>query len=239
MTLMFPKREPLRCKIREVADDILAGLIIHKKNDSSGIDDQLEVIDSFFDVAREQNWVAMPIIDEVKNGYMALKSGLAADLPVVEQPMAQPPAEKPKEKPVAKENVIYAPAAKIPPLISHAASDVVAQPVVQTYQSAISGSVGSPLPDLGESVPLEEEVEEDDAVVANEELSEGQVLRQNSIVEYLKEKGQAQVWEIQKIFPNISKRTIRRDFRSLLKQGLIERVGERNRTYYKMKVNII
>jgi len=96
------------------------------------------------------------------------------------------------------------------------------------------------LPDLGESAPLEGEGEEDDAsVMTNGELTDGQILRQNSIVEYLKEKGQAQVWEIQKIFPNISKRTIRRDFRSLLKQELIERVGERNRTYYKMKVNII
>jgi Fic family protein len=46
------------------------------------------------------------------------------------------------------------------------------------------------------------------------------------------------VWEIQKIFPDISKRTIRRDFRNLLKQKLIERVGERNKTYYKMKVNL-
>jgi len=62
-------------------------------------------------------------------------------------------------------------------------------------------------------------------------------VRQNRIVEFLKQKGRAQVWEIQKIFPDISKRTIRRDFRSLLEQGLIERVGERNKTYYKMKVH--
>jgi predicted HTH transcriptional regulator len=84
----------------------------------------------------------------------------------------------------------------------------------------------------------EENNDEDDGNEEKEGLTEGQALRQNRIIEYLKEKGQAQVWEIQKIFPDISKRTIRRDFRSLLKQGLIERIGERNRTYYKLKVNI-
>jgi len=240
LTLMFPKREPLRCKIREVADDILAGLITRKKNDMCGIDDQLDLIDSFFDVAREQNWVAMPLIDEVKNGYLALRPESATNLLVAaEQPMAKPLAEKPKEKPVAKENVIYAPAAKIPPLISHATLNVAVQPVAQAYQSAVSGSVGAPLPNLGENATLEDEGQDDASVTTNGELTDGQILRQNSIVEYLKEKGQAQVWEIQKIFPNISKRTIRRDFRSLLKQELIERVGERNKTYYKMKVNII
>jgi len=89
LTLMFPKREPLRCKIREVADDILAGLITRKKNDMCGIDDQLDLIDSFFDVAREQNWVAMPLIDEVKNGYLALRPESATNLLVAaEQPMA-------------------------------------------------------------------------------------------------------------------------------------------------------
>jgi predicted HTH transcriptional regulator len=82
----------------------------------------------------------------------------------------------------------------------------------------------------------ESEDADDDEEDDNGALTESQIKRQRRIIEFLKEKGQAQVWEIQKIFPDISKRTIRRDFRSLLKQGSIERVGERNKTYYKMKV---
>jgi hypothetical protein len=225
LTLMFPKREPLRCKIREVADDILAASILHKKNDISLINDQLEVIDSFFEVAREQNWTSASVIDDIKNAYAVLKSDLAPEEEInkpeeINLPEVRPEAESSAPKPVP-ENIIYVPAPVSPPLISH----------------AVSGE-----PKIGQTAPIlqkdEENNDEDDGNEEKEGLTEGQALRQNRIIEYLKEKGQAQVWEIQKIFPDISKRTIRRDFRSLLKQGLIERIGERNRTYYKLKVNI-
>ena len=56
--------------------------------------------------------------------------------------------------------------------------------------------------------------------------------RQKKILEILKEKGKVQVWEIKRIFPQISKRTLRRDFENLFKRGIIERMGERNETYY-------
>jgi predicted HTH transcriptional regulator len=59
--------------------------------------------------------------------------------------------------------------------------------------------------------------------------------RHQKILEILKEKGQAQVWEIKKIFPEVSKRTLRRDFDYFLKQGIIERIGEKNNTSYKIK----
>jgi len=59
--------------------------------------------------------------------------------------------------------------------------------------------------------------------------------RHQKILEVLKEKGQVQVWEIKKILPEISKRTLRRDFDTLLKQGLIERIGEKNNTSYHIK----
>jgi len=51
----------------------------------------------------------------------------------------------------------------------------------------------------------------------------------------LKEKDKVQVQEIKQIFPDVSKRTIRRDFVQLLKQGLVEKIGERNNTFYKLK----
>ncbi len=55
------------------------------------------------------------------------------------------------------------------------------------------------------------------------------------ILEILRDKGKIQVWEVQRIFPNITKRTLRRDFEQMLKQGLIERLGERNTTFYQPK----
>lgn len=58
--------------------------------------------------------------------------------------------------------------------------------------------------------------------------------RQEKILAILKEKGKAQVWEVKQVFPDVSKRTLRRDFESMLRQGVIKRVGERNNTFYEI-----
>jgi len=146
LTLLFPKKEPLRYKMRELADDILA----------KPIEKDLEILDSFFEVAKAQNWVSSSNVLEIQQEYSKLKEGLKS----------------------------------------------------------------SPEPSYG-------------AELRKVERGSG---RQEKILEILKEKGRAQVWEIQKIFPEVTKRTLRRDFEGLLNQGLIERIGERNETFYQLKV---
>ena len=37
------------------------------------------------------------------------------------------------------------------------------------------------------------------------------------------------------VFPEVTKRTLRRDFEQMLGQGLVERIGERNNTFYQVK----
>ncbi len=59
--------------------------------------------------------------------------------------------------------------------------------------------------------------------------------RQEKIIEFLKENGRAQVWQIKQILPDVSKRTLRRDFENMLGRGNIERMGERNNTFYQIK----
>jgi len=44
-----------------------------------------------------------------------------------------------------------------------------------------------------------------------------------------------QVWEVSEKLEDVSKRTIRRDFDALLNLGLVERIGESNNTFYKIK----
>jgi len=146
LTLLFPKKEPLRYKMRELADDILA----------KPIEKDLEILDSFFEVAKAQNWVSSSNVLEIQQEYSKLKEGLKS----------------------------------------------------------------SPEPSYGDEL-------------RKVERGSG---RQEKILEILKEKGRAQVWEIQKIFPEVTKRTLRRDFEGLLNQGLIERIGERNETYYQLKI---
>src|SRR3989344_1367642 len=57
--------------------------------------------------------------------------------------------------------------------------------------------------------------------------------RQNKILDILTSKEKAQVSDIIKEIPDITKRTIRRDLDNLLKRGDIVRVGEFNQVFYQ------
>jgi hypothetical protein len=173
LTLLFPKKEPLRYKIRELAGDILVNLISSPTDrDPVSIDlgetgppqvqGELEVLDSFFEVAKAQNWVKASEILEIQKEYDTLKKEL-------------------KEFP--------------------------AKPVSEAQPRKIEKRI----------TPIT--------------IFE----RQEKILEILKEKRKAQVGEFKEIFPEVTKRTLRRDFENLLNQGKIERIGERNGTFYQIK----
>ncbi len=59
--------------------------------------------------------------------------------------------------------------------------------------------------------------------------------RQSRIIELLKNKERIQVWELQKIMPQVTKRTLRRDLDDLMEQNLIERLGEWNSISYRIR----
>lgn len=66
------------------------------------------------------------------------------------------------------------------------------------------------------------------------ESGTGKSLRARKILGLLDAKGKAQVWELQKILPQVTKRTLRRDLDTLVKQGALERKGEWNTVYYQL-----
>ena len=168
LTLLFPKKEPLRYKMRELADDILANCLTPGVKPNSVLEN-LEVLDGFFEVAKNQNWVAVVELLRIQEEYNKIKAEI--------KKIAKPPSE-PTE--------IY---------------------IGQT-----------PVKDTGVR-PLQNSMNE----------------RQEKILAVLKEKEKAQVWQIKQIFPEVSKRTLRRDFENLFKRGIIERIGERNETFYQLK----
>jgi hypothetical protein len=233
LTLLLPKKEPLRCRAREAADDILASFIGGKKESNGfSLKESLDIMDSYLKVAISQNWVAVSDILEIQQEYAKINQDLgsieevsranqAGDIKVKEEVSINTKEQIRENVPAGEEMPVEG---RMPFSIQVVRPAPLMAPIQQPAQVFIEAK---------ESEEADDE-EEDDLGV----LTESQIKRQRSIIEFLKEKGQAQVWEIQKIFPNISKRTIRRDFQSLLKQGLIERVGERNKTYYKMKVNL-
>ena len=176
LTLLFPKKEPLRYKMREVANDILADLIGGQTSEKPSevrprqVLESLEILDGFFEVAKAQNWVQAVEVLRFQEEYNRIKIEL---------------------KKISRGQT----SAK---LIE-----------VRPLQGSLQGSGGGA----------------------------GQVVnsRQQEILEFLKENGRAQVWQLKQVFPEVTKRTLRRDFERLLKQGVIERIGEKNATFYQLK----
>jgi len=150
LTLFFPQKEPLRYKLREIAGRILEEFV--NSNKKSLIKD-IEVIKTYFEVVKWQNWVSYFDILDIIEEYDRIKDGLK-----------------------------------------------------ETVQSS--------------------EKEQ------NKDL--GLDPRKEKILSILKQKEKVQVWEVKEVLPEISKRTLRRDFEHLLKQGLVERIGQRNETFYKL-----
>jgi len=59
--------------------------------------------------------------------------------------------------------------------------------------------------------------------------------RQEKILNILKNQGKAQVSDFKKVFPEVSKRTLRRDLDDLRKKGKVVRTGEWNQVSYEFK----
>lgn len=59
--------------------------------------------------------------------------------------------------------------------------------------------------------------------------------RQSKIIEFLEKNEKAQVMDLQKILPDITKRTIRRDLDELLEVGKIVRMGDFNKVFYQIR----
>jgi hypothetical protein len=155
LTLFFPKKEPLRYKMREVADDILI----------SPSEKDLEILNSFFEVAKTQNWVSPFDVLAIQKDYDSLKEEIK---------------------------------------------------LVSSKNSQIF-----PAPNSSEVLPR---------IINNEGNA---VQRRQRIIDFLRENGRAQVWEVKQLFPEVTKRTLRRDFEQMLEQGLVERIGEKNNTFYQ------
>ncbi|MCH8741606.1 DeoR family transcriptional regulator [Patescibacteria group bacterium] len=179
LTLLFPKKEPLRYKMRELTVEILEDFVeLENSNQSAKISHEIlkniKVLDNFFEVAKNQNWVGFSELFQIQKEYSNIQ-GTLEDLYKVGKIQQ------------SEDNVF---------------------PAAERLKNQVS---------------------------VRRELNG----RQEKILEILKEKGRAQVWELNKIFPELSKRTLRRDVEQLYKEGLIERKGEKNTTFYELRIELV
>ncbi|MGB3988826.1 MAG: DeoR family transcriptional regulator [Minisyncoccales bacterium] len=80
LTLLFPKKEPLKYKLRDLADNVLANLVLILEGDEKKFDSYIHRIrenigplDSFFEVVKKQNWVSQDDINDIQQKYQVIK----------------------------------------------------------------------------------------------------------------------------------------------------------------------
>jgi DNA-binding transcriptional ArsR family regulator len=208
-TLLFPKKEPLRYKIREIADDILSNFVyrqslqdinpgnfaFNRENQNKDsiflLEKNLEILKSYFEVAKWQNWVSYFDILGIQDRYAKIQDGLKKEIQKIEE----------KKRDLLEENIIQT------------------NDRAQSIEREINKE---PKKDLASDVILskKEEIKLDP--------------RKTKILNFLRKTEKTQVQDIKKILPNVSKRTIRRDFVQLLDQRLVKKIGDKNNTFYQL-----
>jgi DNA-binding transcriptional ArsR family regulator len=192
ITLLFPKKEPLRYKMREVSNEILANFISLSEEDNTRrkislakkSHNKIKILDSFLNIARSQGWVRNSDLLSLQEEYGGLKDKI--------------------------DNV-----------------DVIVGKVEEVNEVDAGEAAHVPITEVRESDILhEEEIDEKGISLSG---------RQEKILKILKKKERAQVHEMKNYFPDISKRTLRRDLKELLENALIERKGKRSNTFYKIR----
>jgi hypothetical protein len=99
LTLFFPKKEPLKYKLREIADEILAFFLTFQnpsfeKKELLQTLSKFDVLDGFLEIARAQNWVKGEEILKLQKEYLSLKENLKNYLT---QPLFQNQSQNQKE----------------------------------------------------------------------------------------------------------------------------------------------
>ena len=220
LTLLFPKKEPLRFKIRELADEILANFLRaqNTKKTEDGflrlLGEELEVLDSFFEVAKAQNWVSPGVLLAIQQEYSKIKESLN-DVDR-EEPAFAPPSLKFRR--AGKASAGKKEIAGTERIEENEENEAVLQYPFFQDQEKIN--------------PVRNRASNGVGAAA---ISNGVNERQRRILEILREREKLQVWELKAVFPQVTKRTLRRDFEQMFKGGLIERIGEKNDTYYQLK----
>ncbi len=198
LTLLFPKKEPLRVKIRETGTEILAQALkiesLEKNNEdefkirelSVDLSANLAIMEGYLSIAIKQNWVIPFELIELQEKYFSLKNVLVQKI-------------RRKNEVSFKEELVPV-------------SEILRQKQETREEPKVS------LLSNGDSIAEKTILDE----------------RKEKIISFLREKGKVQVWQVNEVMPNISKRTIRRDFHQLLKMGLINRMGESNATFYQL-----
>lgn len=215
----LPQGEQIVKEIRESANEILAGLLLlvdkevtrpEKKQDLlSQLERQIDILLVYLDRAEKQNWIHPGNFSLLETEYSKIRELLEIfdGIPVqrVDIPQEQRIGIRLEQTESEKPKQIV----KEAPKIEGEKQEEKFSFATSAADMPAKGETGQPMAQLTQ--------------------------RQRKIIEFLRAKENAQVWELQKVLPEVTKRTLRRDLDELLQKNLVERKGAWNAVSYELK----
>ncbi len=216
---ILPQGEQITKEIREGANTILADLILLTDKETTRVEKkgilvlqlerQIDILLVYLDRAKKESWVDSNNFSLLEGEYAKIRELLE----IFEGIQGQGKEQKEKE--------LFD---VLGPQVSGSRQVTPNRERMESAQDASLGhnKVNSPqFEDLSWKTKVQEK-----SVLTQ---------RQKRIIEFLRIKENAQVWELQKVLPEVTKRTLRRDLDELLQKNLVERKGAWNAVSYELK----
>ena len=240
----FPDSDPLKNKAKEKALAVLEGLTLvfgadgwvslKKEKAAAQLLDDIEILESYLKLGKRQGWMDNINVLILIKEYDNIKSQIQQPKGLIGSRLQDP--DKVEDSRQSRNNrgssvesgqnleIISSPLS-----IAHQ-NDLEANKIeIEYYATTVYGDKE---PVFSEKKPITTETSiEKRNPLQVKSFSE----RQKKILEILKNREKAQVSDIIKEIPNVTKRTLRRDLDDLLKKNTIIRVGEWNQVFYQAK----
>jgi hypothetical protein len=208
LTFLFPAKEPLRNKIREVGDDILANLVVilegeigKRKESAFCVEKEIEILDTLLELSKLQNWADSEEIKKIQEKYREIKTEVEEFNDILRRKTA-----------------FYEQSALL----------------IESEERKNRGKQEDG-EKREEETPVEQTQPKREYPKKEKTTSFDLNDRQKKILELLNKQEKMQVKDFQKFLPSVTKRTLRRDFSFLTEKKAVKRIGSGNMTYYSLK----
>jgi len=219
----FPESDPLKHRAKDRALVIMEHLILvnetsgwmsfQKEKIKSQVLEDIDILLGYLWIGKSQGWLNSVNFLIISNEYEKVKKEIE---PVLELTQRLPGIDS--LEPTTEDVGVR------PDAVS-ASEDVVDETPEQSEKEDV-------LPVPEESEGADNAPDDLESAVANDKVGTSE--RQIKILEFLDKNEKAQVMDLQKILPDVTKRTIRRDLDELLEDGRIVRKGDFNQVFYQI-----
>ncbi len=240
VTELLSEDEPLRFFLREKAGDILEdGVIIFSNGNFLGSKQKeysrkqllrnLEVMQSFLEVAQKQEWAKPENFQILRESYSLIREEaksikIKSEEEKVDKRKSQDKNKKTKKYSASGENEMEN-------------NEPEKNEPGKSEREAASRERNDNFVNFSFSGAEKSSRAEKNARNVFSGIGKSLNPRAQKILGILKEKNQAQIKDVKGVMGEVSKRTLRRDFDFLLKKGLVERVGRGKETKYRIKAS--